>query len=286
MNDAVTLRSGCKVNLDLHITSRRDDGYHEIDSLFLPLEEPHDELVVTVGDAPGITVTCAIQGIDPTRNTVTRAYDAYAEASGFRPPLRVELRKGVPHGAGLGGGSANAAAILNHLESIAPHPLGRETLCRLAARIGADVPFFIHAVPCRASGIGEIITPVAWPYKGFTLLLACPQVQVSTAWAYGALDAAEEKQLRVRGCLTTGGVADRNSFSRESWLHNSFEPVVFASHPELRSLKEALLRHGAAAALMSGSGASVFALFRRREDAEAAFEQLKGHDIRVYQHLL
>lgn len=286
MNDVVTLRSGCKVNLDLHISSRRDDGYHEIDSIFLPLDEPHDELLVTAGEASGILVTCDTHGIDPAQNTVTRAYDAYADMTGFRPSLRVELRKGVPHGAGLGGGSANAAAILNHLDAIAPKPQGSEKLCDMAARIGADVPFFIRATPCRARGIGEKITPVAAPYRGFTLLLACPDVQVSTAWAYSALDTAEEKQLDERGCLTTGGVADRTSFSRESWLHNGFEQVVFASYPELRSLKEALLRQGAAAALMSGSGASVFALFRRCEDAEAAFVQLKSHGTRVYQHLL
>lgn len=286
MSATSLLRSGCKVNLDLHITGRRPDGYHELDTLFLPLPEPHDEMHITRREGTGLTLHCTEPGIDTRHNTLTKAYTLYAETSGFAPGLDITLVKGVPHGAGLGGGSADAAALLAYLDELAPAPMGRDELVTIAARIGADVPFFLYDGPCSATGIGERLTPTANPYAGFTLVLACPDVQVSTAWAYRAWDTQHETRQKTRACLTTESLPDRTSFSRESWLHNSFERAVYMTFPELRSLKETLLRQRAAAALMSGSGASVFALYRDKVDADAAVELLRSQGIRVYQHIL
>ncbi len=115
---AVTLRAGCKVNLYLRITGVRPDGYHELDTLFLPLPEPCDLLHVTPRSGQGIAFSCTEPDVDPARNTVTAAYEDFATATGFRPGLAVHLEKGIPHGAGLGGGSADAAALLRHLAAL------------------------------------------------------------------------------------------------------------------------------------------------------------------------
>lgn len=280
------LRSGCKVNLSLDITGRLPNGYHELESLFLPLDEPHDELLVSTSEGTGITVSCEAEGIDLEHNTLTKAYTLYATATGFAPGMNVTLTKGVPHGAGLGGGSADAATLLKHIDSMNPSPLGTAGLIPVASKVGADVPFFLMNVPCIATGIGEKLVPAENPYKGMWLVLACPKVCVSTPWAYAAWDAANESDCEAEGCLTTQGRADKNSFSRGSWLFNSFERVVFTAYPELNKLKEAMLRDGAAAALMSGSGAGIFALFRAPHDARTALSNLEAHDIVVYQHLL
>ena len=154
-NAPLRLTAGCKVNLGLRITRVRPDGYHELDSLFLPLDEPADQLELTVlpDAAPGITVSCDAAILDPADNTLTKAYGAYCRASALPPPaLRIRLHKGIPSGAGLGGGSSDAAALLRWLNAGSPAPLAPEALARVALRVGADVPFFLRGGPCRVRG--------------------------------------------------------------------------------------------------------------------------------------
>ena len=217
------LRAGCKINLGLRIVGRRSDGWHELDTLFVALPAPWDELRFRLRpeDGAGLRLCCATPGIDPERNTLSRAFARYAAATGFGPALDVELIKGVPMGAGLGGGSADAAALLLALQegarqaaSGAAGPLSAVALNELAAEVGADVPFFLRAgisredgsktppdcVPTagaagqvwRATGIGENLAPAALPVwaQGRGLLLLCPKVHVATPWAFAAWDAA------------------------------------------------------------------------------------------------
>lgn len=158
--ETAALRIGCKVNLTLRITGVRPNGWHELDTVFLPLDEPSDTLRLALRPGGGLALHCAEPGIDPENNTLTKAYRLFTEASGFRPGVEAVLEKGIPHGAGLGGGSADAAALLGWLNARAPEPLPLPELVGLAARIGADVPFFLYNVPCRASGIGERARPV------------------------------------------------------------------------------------------------------------------------------
>jgi len=322
----VTLRAGCKVNLYLRITGVRPDGYHELDTLFLPLPEPCDLLHVTPHADDGIAFTCTEPDVDPARNTVVTAYERFAAATGFRPGLAVHLEKHIPHGAGLGGGSADAAVLLRHLAALcaqqvpgaAPTPAA---LRAMAAGVGADVPFFLMDGPARASGIGEVLTPLATGeladlgLAGLHLVLACPPVRVSTPWAYRAWDAANacvpvtmpesasgpasaspalpgnrsmagQSAKSLRPCLTSESLEDRNPLSRGPWLTNSFEPVVFQAHATLRRTKEFLLRRGACAALVSGSGASLFALFRKHGTARDVAEALRNDNIAAFLHAL
>ena len=134
--ETAALRIGCKVNLTLRITGVRPNGWHELDTVFLPLDEPSDTLRLALRPGGGLALHCAEPGIDPENNTLTKAYRLFAEASGFRPGVEAVLEKGIPHGAGLGGGSADAAALLGWLNARAPEPLPLPELVGLAARIG------------------------------------------------------------------------------------------------------------------------------------------------------
>lgn len=294
--EETSLRVGCKINLTLRITGVRPDGWHELDTVFVPLREPFDTLRLSPGGGAGLTLGCDVPGIDPADNTLTKAYRLFAEASGFRPAVKATLEKGIPHGAGLGGGSADAAALLGWLNAIAPAPLPVSDLAALAARIGADVPFFLYNVPCRASGIGERLAPCpAWLEEsgvgGASLVLLCPAERVSTPWAYGAWDrwAKSRPVPLTEGRNEAINHASQNpSAGRASirWLENSFEPPVFEVFPRLRRLRERLLREGAFAAVMSGSGSSLFGLFRRAEDARRVAEGFREKDVAVHVHAL
>ncbi|NJB66581.1 4-diphosphocytidyl-2-C-methyl-D-erythritol kinase [Desulfobaculum xiamenense] len=284
----ITLTAGCKVNLYLDITGVRENGYHDLLTLFVPLPEPADTLTVDLGPGTGIRIDCGNQALCGEDNTIARAYRAFAQATGFAPAAAVHLEKRIPTGAGLGGGSSDAACLLRLLNDRAGNmALDAQKLNALAAGIGADVPFFLQDSPAWATGIGERLTPTALDLKGFTLLLLCPRVHVSTVWAYRAWDAAHpggrpgEKGAEYLTCGTSAGKCFPCS---HFLLHNSFEGVVFGSFPELRIFKERLLRNGAAGAVLSGSGASLCGLFRQHTDAAHAADEFRRDNIPAFIH--
>lgn len=263
-----TIVTGCKLNLFLFITGRRENGYHELSTLFVRIPEPHDTLIFrpSQGEA-GFCVRCSEPGLDPLHNTLTRAAALYAEATGFAPAVEVELIKGIPHGAGLGGGSADAAEVLRWLQRFAPRPLNEDVLLNLAVHVGADVPFFLKDGPCFAEGIGEILHPAKPALENWWGLVLCPFVRVNTAWAYAAWDTENNAFF-----LTGERKADKNNRSscQNFYGRNDFEAVVFAAYPELSALKTLLIQSGANIAGMSGSGSSLFGLFRDRTKAAHA----------------
>lgn len=269
----VRLRTGGKINLFLRITGVRPDAYHTLSTLFVRLPEPCDELILRPAAGTGLKVRCAEPGIDPARNTLTAAYALYADAVGFAPGLEAELVKGIPHGAGLGGGSADAALLLTWLQARCPAPLDAGAFNALAVRVGADVPFFLASGPCLGEGVGERLTPCRPPLDGVYALLVCPGVHIDTKWAYAAWD-----RENAAGALTALGKADKNHRSSFLWpwvVENCFEPVVFAAYPPLARLKTRLVREGAAAAGMSGSGSALFGLFRDQGAARSAARRLR-----------
>jgi 4-diphosphocytidyl-2-C-methyl-D-erythritol kinase len=293
--DTVTLATGCKVNLHLRLTGRRADGYHTLESLFVPLAAPGDRLTLTFGPQGGpFSLAAGDPALEGPGNTVARAWRAFGAATGFAPGLAVRLDKGVPMGAGLGGGSADAAAVLRALnERAGPRALGEAALARLGAAVGADVPFFLGRGPAWAEGIGEALTPVDAPLAGLTLVLLCPEVHVSTAWAYAAWDAAHPEAASAP--RPSGPQAHHSSltWTKERFksspcslppLYNSFEEVVFPAHPILREYKEELLRSGACGAVMSGSGASLLGLFRDALRAGRCVRGFQAAAVRAFVH--
>ncbi|OBQ55650.1 4-(cytidine 5'-diphospho)-2-C-methyl-D-erythritol kinase [Halodesulfovibrio spirochaetisodalis] len=288
--DSVTLHAGCKINLHLEITGVRENGYHELDTLFFPLPKPFDTITITKAPADsGLILECPALDIPAEKNIIYKSWEKYAAQTGWKPDLSVHVEKGIPDGAGLGGGSSDAAAVLNYLNTYCPAPLSAEKLNTLAASIGADVPFFLNNIPAHATGIGDELTPSDISLAGYSLVLICPDISISTPWAFAAWDKA---MLRNNACnnkkdiLTTHPPEDRKHSSRALWLFNSFEVVVYSAFPKLRAYKEKLMEFGAAGAVMSGSGSSIFALYREMEQATRAAAALEAEGVATYLHHL
>jgi len=284
--EEIAIAVPCKVNLRLAVGPRRPDGYHDIDTFFLPLPEPADTCYIRWSEAPGdITLTCSDQTLETEDNLVVRAYRAFTQAAGVAPQIEVALEKRIPHGAGLGGGSADAAVLLRFLNDHAGEASLSETdLSRVALTLGADVPFFLLGQPALASGVGEKLVPADPGLAGWFVVVACSSARVNTAWAYAALDTSRKFPTKPeRERLTTVFEPNKRTLCvTGAPMRNDFEPVVFAAHPELGRVKERLLALGAAGALLSGTGSAVFGLFRQRHTATLAIMELSGNGSRAF----
>ena len=254
-----------KINLGLQVIARRADGYHDIATAFYPVGWC-DALEMVPADGEGCQLHLsgiAIDG-DPQNNLVAKAYRLLA-ADFALPPVEAYLHKNVPFGAGLGGGSSDAAHALRLLRDLCALPLTDEALAHYAARLGADCAFFIYDRPLLAEGIGDRLSPLALSLKGYHLLLVKPPVAVSTAEAYSAVTPAVPP-VALRDLL------QRPVTEWKGLVENDFEKNVFALHPQLAELKKRLYEAGAAYAAMSGSGSTVYGLFEQLpEDAEKIF---------------
>lgn len=283
-----TLSAPAKINISLHIVGRRADGYHDIESVFALVQGLADSLEISpAAPGSGCSVEPQLPGCRPEDNLVRRAWAAYAAATGFAPDVLVHLTKRIPTGAGLGGGSSDAAAMLRWLQAKAGDAaLGPQALNALAAGIGADVPFFLLDGPALAEGIGERLTPLDLDLSGLTLVLALPPVHISTPWAYAAFDAHLAQKNNARpgtDCLTSTTTANKRRDSLSPVVaRNDFEVVVFPANKAMRVVKEQLLSLGAACAVMSGSGAALAALFRDVGLAHKAAEAVRLNGVPVH----
>jgi 4-diphosphocytidyl-2-C-methyl-D-erythritol kinase len=248
-----------KVNLSLRVLQRRDDGFHDIESFVCPLSI-FDTVDITLRDEPGFEFTCD----DPTvptgdDNLVVRAAKLFCESCGLEPHLRIALSKRIPHGAGLGGGSSDAATTLIGLNRLFQTELSREALSAMAADLGSDVPLFVYQSATIIRGRGEQVEPAEFPHE-LPLLLIKPPFGVPTPWAY----------KRWRDSQEIPGV--RYTVQEFSWgsLVNDLERPVFEKYLFLADLKSWLLAQPeVAGALMSGSGATVFALLHDKNGGES-----------------
>ena len=255
----MTCTAPAKINLSLRVLGRRDDGFHAIESLMVPVSLC-DSLEVSWQEEAGITLVCD----DPTlptddTNLVVRAAKLFCSTQGRAARLRIALTKRIPHGAGLGGGSSDAAATLLALDGLFGTKLPLSALSALAAQIGSDVPFFMHRSAAMVRGRGELVTPCAFP-QALPLLLIKPPFGVPTPWAY----------QRWRDSREMPGV----SFAAQTFawgeLINDLERPVFEKYLFLAQLKTWLrAQPEVAGALMSGSGATVFAVLHSAEGGAA-----------------
>ena len=276
-------RPNVKLNLGLHVLRRREDGYHDLETLFVPFSGYFDTLEIITGDdysrtsahlqeaysaaqrAQGISadgklmVTLArTDGVDwdPMKDLTARAYSLLAERYDL-PPMKIYLEKTSPVGAGLGGGSADAAFALRSIASLGGLNLSGEELAALAARLGSDCAVFVYNRPMLGTGRGEILEPFDIDLSGYRLEVTVPEgIAVSTADAYRGI-VPKEPALPLREVLT------RPVSDWKELLVNDFEATVFAKFPALAEIKQSLYDRGAAYAAMSGSGSALFALWRR-----------------------
>lgn len=251
------LTAPAKINLHLHVLGRREDGFHEVRTRLCPISLA-DEVRLEARDDGGVALTCSDPSI-PTdeSNLALRALRAFEAATDIRRGWDIHLEKRIPHGAGLGGGSSDAAAVLRGLNELAGHPLRPEALRGLAAGLGSDVPFFLHGTTCDAAGRGEDVAPVDFPWR-LPLVLVKPPFGISTPWAYKHWRTARE----MRGVLHAPQLCEWGN------LRNDLEPAAFEKWILLPALKMWLLdQPETVAALMSGSGSTLFAVTRTGHDA-------------------
>ncbi len=246
---------GCKVNLGLQILRKREDGYHDIRTVFFPTDCFTDQL--TVESSPHhLEFECksAVDLGPQEENLCVKAFGLLREDFGIKG-VKITLDKHIPMGAGLGGGSADAAAALKLLTQAFDLRLDRERLKQYAARLGSDVAFFIDSKPALASGRGEILEPIDLELSGYKIRILKPDFDISTREAYAnvkpTMPATDLRQIIARPVTQW-----------KDALHNDFEDSLFPKYPALSELKAQLYNDGAVYASMTGSGSAVFGIFR------------------------
>lgn len=279
-----------KINIGLQIVRRREDGYHDLHTVFYPIglcagtplnPVPFcDILEITPADKEGLSFEFSGRKIDcpEEKNLVCKAARLFMAAKGEEltaaldaPGVTARLDKHLPDGAGMGGGSADASFTLRMLNDMLPSAvrLSRYELADMALRLGADCPFFIYNEPMLGEGVGERLTPVLLDLSGYWLVAVKPRVYVSTREAFSGVTPREDGfDLR--------GLAEIPVNEWDGLAVNDFETSVFPLHPELKEIKEFMTASGAAYASMTGSGSSIFGLFANEESAAKAARGFDG----------
>ena len=251
----------CKINLGLNVVERRPDGYHNLETVFYPVPIcdvlevfPMDEAFPSSYDCDLKVTNIAIDG-DEQKNLVVRAYNLLKQDFPTLPRIHAHLYKGIPTQAGMGGGSSDCGFMITLLNQMFGLGLSDEQMISYAARLGADCAFFILNKPCYAEGIGEKLEPIDLDLSGWHLAVVRPAIPVPTKEAF-SLITSQHPAVNCRDIVMQ---------SVETWrdtLTNDFEKSVFALHPEIGAIKDSLYDLGAVYAAMSGSGSSLFGLFR------------------------
>ena len=266
------LYPNCKINIGLRVVRKREDGYHDLETIFYPVYGLHDELEVDAYPQPahegqevgaggdyifiqeGLAVDCPAED-----NLIIKCYQRMRQKYPQISSVRIRFKKNIPFGAGLGGGSSDAAHMAIALNEIFGLGLTKEQLAEEVRPLGADCPFFIYNTPCYAEGIGDQLTPISLDLSGLRLVMIKPDCSVSTKEAYGGITPKGSSELLKM-------THDRSSLY--ACATNDFEDTVCKIHPEIAAIKERLLALGAVYAAMSGSGSTVFGLFQN--DAEGS----------------
>jgi 4-diphosphocytidyl-2-C-methyl-D-erythritol kinase len=256
-----------KINLGLHILGKRPDGYHELETFFLQIDWA-DRLVFEKTLGSHIELTCSQADIPADEsNLCFRAYQSICEAARRQLGVRLHLEKHIPAGAGLGGGSSDAAVTLMALNRLFELNLSNDTLYQLATPLGSDVPFFLTGGLCLGRGRGEILAPLAM-LPDLWVLLVTPPVVVSTAWAYqnyNKLGLTNKQKCRKLPSSSIGQLTDDDLVAV---CQNDLEAAVFEKHEKLGLIKAQLQQSGAFVSSMTGSGSAMFGLFRTQQEAQ------------------
>ena len=250
----------CKINIGLRVVRKREDGYHDLETIFYPVYGLHDELEVVKAEEfafhqDGLVVDCS-----PTDNLIYKVYQRMQAHFPQIGNVKITFKKNIPFGAGLGGGSSDAAHMAIALNEIFRLGLTKEQLAEEVRPLGADCPFFVYNTPCYAEGIGDKLMPISLDLSGLRLVMIKPHCGVSTKEAYGGIiPKGTSKVLNNLKDLKVLNVL--NDLTILSALTNDFEETVCKVHPEIAEIKQRLLDAGAVYAAMSGSGSTVFGLF-------------------------
>jgi 4-diphosphocytidyl-2-C-methyl-D-erythritol kinase len=253
----MVLFPNCKINLGLHVTAKRNDGYHDLETVFFPVPIK-DVLEIVPSETSSGTFRFHTEGLPipgtPDSNLCVKAYELLKKDFPGLPPVDIYLYKQIPLGAGLGGGSSDGAFMLKALNDRFDLQLNDQKMLEYAALLGSDCPFFLLNLPCYAAGRGELLEPLELDLSGYWIAFIHPGIPVKTAWAFSQVQPAlPEKSLKniIGGPISGWKTA----------LTNDFEKPVMKYYPSLASLKDKLYTAGALYASMTGSGSSFFGIF-------------------------
>ena len=257
----------CKINLGLYVTSKRGDGYHNLQTCFYPI--PLHDVLEIIELPDGGTTTLTITGItvdDVANNSCLKAYALLKKNMPYLPPVAIHLHKAIPVGGGLGGGSADAAFTLLLINKKFNLKCSEGTLLDYALQLGSDCPFFIKNTPSLASSRGEILQPIALDLSNYKIVVVNPGIHVNTSWAFTQIKLQEPK-------IPLESLFKLPVPEWKDVLLNVFETPIFEKYPVIGDIKSTLYEKGAVYAAMTGSGASVYGLFKKSDDLTFLFPQ-------------
>lgn len=269
-DSGIRVKAPAKVNICLKITGKRSDGYHDLFSVMVPVDL-YDNLYISPNNTGRIKIhSYGFTVPSDSTNLIFRAAESFFLKTGINNRgIEIKLEKNIPVAAGLGGGSSDAAGTLLALNKLYSFPMDKTDLHKTAVEIGADVPFFLEAIPSIATGIGDVLEPLSnWPELWY--LIVTPPIEISTAWAY--------KNFKME--LTSGEysyikkILKKDDIEVSSILENDLEKVTSTRYPVINILKRKIMGAGAEGAIMSGSGPSVFGIFLSRRKAASARDLL------------
>ncbi|MDD5529397.1 MAG: 4-(cytidine 5'-diphospho)-2-C-methyl-D-erythritol kinase [bacterium] len=259
------LKAYAKINLGLTVLDKRPDGYHNIETLIQHIDF-FDEIELK-SQKTGINFVSDSPPFGE-ENLCFKAAKLFLETTGIKTGISINLKKHIWQGAGLGGGSSDAASILTGMNKIFDYPLKRNKLYELASQLGSDVPFFIEQYPAIVKGRGEIIKRLPFLTKPMLIVLICPDFQISTKWAYKEIDKIrfEKKLTNKKNDVNKIRIKffenDIEGIAKS--LYNDFEKVVFKKYPELLTVREKLLKEGAIGVSLSGSGSCMYGILKNK----------------------
>jgi 4-diphosphocytidyl-2-C-methyl-D-erythritol kinase len=253
-----------KINLGLSVVSKRPDGFHNLETIFYPIPLK-DVLEIVRSDETKFHQGGFAIPEKQENNLVMKAYNLFKKNYPEVGCLDIHLHKAIPLGAGLGGGSSDAAEMLKLVNQFFNKKIPLPVLADYALQIGSDCPFFLQDSPCYATGRGEILEPVSLSLSGYSVLLVHPEIHVDTAWAFSKITPAKRD----------GNLKDKIILPVESWssnIQNDFEIPVFSMYPSLQAIKEKLYAEGALYASMTGSGSTLFGIFPKGRRPDIQFD--------------
>lgn len=283
----VTIKAPAKVNLTLDVTGKRPNGYHDL-KMIMQTISVFDEIKLSLTEEEKIDLHMNKElpdKIPAEKNLVYKAAALMKEKFDIKGGFDIELQKSIPAAAGLAGGSSDCAATLIAINEVCELGLTTQELCDIGVKLGADVPFCIRKGTMLSEGIGEILTPLT-PFKDVWVVLVKPDISVSTAYVYTHLDLPNLKYHpdteKAIECIGNGDISGLSNV-----LSNVLETVTVPEYPVLTEIKEFLVQNGAAGSLMSGSGPTVFGIFKNKEDARRAYDKANekyiGYDVLICQ---
>lgn len=266
--DKITVDSPAKINLGLNVVRKREDGFHDLETVFLPILLSDK---ITFGHSDKTTFgSNNKQLIAMEDNLILRAIRMLKSNSGIEFNLSIYIEKIIPIGGGLGGGSSNAAVTLKTINKVFNLGFSYKELAKFALNLGSDVPYFLDPVPCFAESRGEILHPlnVEIPYP---ILIVNPGIKVETIWAFKKINPV--KPLKSLRGIFTKGIQDFDEV--KAFVKNDFEEIVFETFPEIKKIKDDLYASGAEFALMSGTGSTVYGIFTNLQKAAWAEDNFR-----------